>query len=422
MKMHGVVHNVASNDVLNVRDIPHYTGNLVTTLKNNERVTITGITSTNWYRVDINGTTGYVNKSYITDYIPQTTKYKVITSSIDLKTEANSDAETIETISVGAIVDVVEINGEWATIYRNKDFFYAPVKYLDNDELLNTTYTKYSSSLSNYVKTQANRVPSYSTSTFEEYINPLKCNKFEFLTLNKYRALDVNKLDNMLNELDAGVLKGKGQVILDVAKKYSIDALYFISQSIHEPGYGKSTLAKGVTITEIANEDKPIKDANGNITGYQMIQLSAPVTVYNLYGIGAYDNLPTMPNRALVLGTTYAYNKGWTSIDKALDGAGSFLSANYINSSKYKQNTLYKMRYNHNSSYIWHQYATTPWYSRDIAKFINKYQDLYINPQFSFDKPLFTGMSEYSLNNVLSYSRNSLDNFVLPSKEDVTLK
>ena len=47
-----------------------------------------------------------------------------------------------------------------------------------------------------------------------------------------------------------------------------------------------------------------------------MIKLSKPVTVYNLFGIGAYDNLPTFTNRALILGTTYAYNKGWTSVEK----------------------------------------------------------------------------------------------------------
>ena len=421
MKMHGVVYNVASNDVLNVRETPSYNGKLITTLKNNERVTIIGLTSTNWYKVDINGTIGYVNKSYIKEYVPQTTKYEVVTSSINLRKTASWDAETVEVISVGNIVDVVEINGEWATIYRNKDFFYAPAKYLDNNELANITYTKYPSSLSSYIKTQASKTPSYSEAELEEYINPLKCNKFEFLTLNKYREIDVNKLDKMLISQNAGVLIGQGQTIANVSKKYSLDPVYFLAQSIHETGYGKSTLAKGVTITEIADENSPIKDSNGNITGYKMIQLDAPVTVYNLYGIGAYDNLPTMPNRALILGTTYAYNHGWTSVEKALDGAGAFLSSNYINSSKYNQNTLYKMRYNPNSKYIWHQYATTPWYSRYIAKFMDKHQYLYINNDFSFDKPLFTDMSEYSLNDISLRSISEFNDFTLPAKEDITL-
>ena len=44
-----------------------------------------------------------------------------------------------------------------------------------------------------------------------------------------------------------------------------------------------------------------------------MIKLSKPVTVYNLFGIGAKDNSSVFPNRALILGTTYAYNRGWRS-------------------------------------------------------------------------------------------------------------
>lgn len=65
LKMNGVVYNVASNDVLNVRETPYYNGKLITTLKNNTRVKVTGLTSNGWYRVDINGKTGYANKKYI---------------------------------------------------------------------------------------------------------------------------------------------------------------------------------------------------------------------------------------------------------------------------------------------------------------------------------------------------------------------
>ena len=155
-----------------------------------------------------------------------------------------------------------------------------------------------------------------------------------------------------------------------------------------------------------------------------MIPLSEPTTVYNLFGIGAYDNLPTMPNRALVLGTTYAYNQGWTSIEKAIDGAGAFISSSYINSSKYKQNTLYKIKYNPSNSYIWHQYATTPWYSRDIALFMEQHQDFYIDKDFTFDKPLFKNMEEYSATSRSTNLNNTDTNeMIMFGKEiDVTLR
>ena len=79
------------------------------------------------------------------------------------------------------------------------------------------------------------------------------------------------------------------------------------------------------------------------------------------------------------------------------------------------------MRYNPNSKYLWHQYATTPWYSRYIAKFMDKHQYLYINNDFSFDKPLFTDMSEYSLNDISLRSISEFNDFTLPAKEDITL-
>ena len=431
MKMDGVVYNISSDDVLNVRETPYYNGKLVTTLKNNSRVKVTGITSNNWYKLDIDGTIGYANKNYIKEYIPETTKYKVINGAINLRTSNSWSGDIYEIAPVGTILDVIEINGSWASVYKDKKTLYAPSSYLSiltdgSDSSVevpedNTVYTKYPSSLSEYIKVQSDRNSKYDETYFENYINPLKCNKFEFLRLDKFRNLDVTKLNSMLSSQNAGVLIDKGQAFLDTAKKYNIDPLYFITQSIHETGYGKSTLAKGVTITEIANINKPITDSNGNITGYEMIPLSSPTTVYNLFGIGAQDNLPTMPNRALVLGTTYAYNKGWTSIEKAIDGAGDFVSSNYINSSKYKQNTMYKIRYNQNSSYIWHQYATTPWYSRDIAQFMDKYQYLYINKdEFNFDKPLFTNMSEYSLSS--TRSARMISNYSLPGKEDITLQ
>ena len=122
-----------------------------------------------------------------------------------------------------------------------------------------------------------------------------------------------------------------------------------------------------------------------------MIKLSKPVTVYNLFGIGAKDNSSVFPNRALILGTTYAYNRGWTSIENAIKGAAEFVSLNYVHSSRYSQNTLYKMRYNQNVSNIWHQYATTPWYASIIADIMRSYQDLYLENNFTFDVPVFAG-------------------------------
>ena len=58
-----------------------------------------------------------------------------------------------------------------------------------------------------------------------------------------------------------------------------------------ETGYGKSTLAKGQTITS-----------------YKGKPLDSPVTVYNFFGIGAIDN------SANVSGAEASYYNGWNII------------------------------------------------------------------------------------------------------------
>ena len=420
LNMDGIVYNIEDNDVLNIREYPNYNSSLVATLKNNTRVNVIGKTSNDWYKVNINGLIGYAHSNYIKEYIPETTKYQVINTNINLRLSPNWSGEIYRTVNIGEILNVISITDGWASVYIDGKTVYAPANYLSlvNNSLDNYSYTRYPYTLKEYAELQSSKNTSYSTSYFENYVNPLKCNKFEFLTLNEFRNVDVTQLNTMLLSQNAGVLIGQGQAIIDTCKKLNIDAIYFTCQSIHETGYGKSTLAKGVTITEIADESKPIKNENGAITGYEMIQLSEPVTVYNLYGIGAKDNLPTMPNRALILGTTYAYNQGWTSVEKAIEGAGQFVSSNYINSSKYEQNTLYKIRFNHKSSYIWHQYATSPWYSREIAKLMEKFEYLYTENNFNYEKPIFTDMNEYSINNTKCIDIN--DNHPVV-KADITL-
>lgn len=405
----GRVYNVSANDVLNVRANPTSKANILHTLKNDEEIKITGITSNDWYEVNVNGKVGYCSKKYIEVVIPTTTTCYT-TDAINLRYSNSWTGKIFKAVSKNTDINVINISGAWAEIFYENQILYAPANYLlikedntitpdngvtnpDNgvtNPEINTVYTNYEYTINEFITAQQKKNSKYNSSYYEGYINPDKCLSFEFLRLDKFRNIEVSKLNNMIKEQNAGVLINQGQSIIDTARKYNIDPLYFISQSLHETGYGKSTLAKGVTITEIANESNPITDANGNITGYEMIPLNEPVTVYNLFGIGAKDNLSTMPNRALILGTTTAYNKGWTSIEKAIEGAGEFVSSNYVNSSKYHQNTLYKIRFNPSKTYAWHEYATTPWYSREIAKLMHKYEHLYSDKTtLNYDKPMF---------------------------------
>ena len=409
-KKTGIV-NVSSS--LNVREGASTSSKVIGSLSGNSKVTIVGEEGA-FYKIEYKGSHGYVAKEYIKDIKDEivtepekpsnpenSKKTGVVTASkgLNVRKEANTSSQIVGILNSGESVEIIgEENGFYKITYKGQEA-YASKKYIDifdgnsnvnpGLDIENASKTNYGVSLNEYIKLQQRNNPSnYSYSEFEKYINPAKAtNKLQFLRIDKFRSVNVSGLSSRLS--NKGVLTGQGQAFVNAARAFNIDPLYLVAQCLHETGNGTSKLAKGVTITEIADENRPIYNGNGQLVGYHMIPLSKPVTVYNLFGIGAKDNSSVFPNRALILGTTYAYNRGWTSIENAIKGAAEFVSLNYVHSSRYGQNTLYKMRYNQNVSNIWHQYATTPWYASSIADIMSSYQDLYLENNFTFDVPVF---------------------------------
>ena len=416
-KKTGIV-NVSSS--LNVRSGASTSSKVIGSLSGNSKVTIVGEEGA-FYKIEYKGSHGYVAKEYIKDVTgsnnsnqgtttpekpstPENSKKTgVVTASkgLNVRKEANTSSQIVGILNSGESVEILgEENGFYKITYKGQEA-YASKNYINifngnstvnpGLDIGNASKTNYGVSLNEYIKLQQRNNPSnYSYSEFEKYINPAKANnKLQFLRIDKFRSVNVSGLSSRLS--NKGVLTGQGQAFVNAAKAFNIDPIYLVAQCLHETGNGTSKLAKGVTITEIADESRPIYNGNGQLVGYHMIKLSKPVTVYNLFGIGAKDNSSVFPNRALILGTTYAYNRGWTSIENAIKGAAEFVSLNYVHSSRYGQNTLYKMRYNQNVSNIWHQYATTPWYASSIADIMRGYQDLYLENNFTFDVPVFAG-------------------------------
>ncbi|WP_338912983.1 SH3 domain-containing protein [Clostridium perfringens] len=409
-KKTGIV-NVSSS--LNVRSEASTSSEVIGSLSGNSKVIIIGEEGA-FYKIEYKGSHGYVAKEYIKDIKDEivtepekpsnpenSKKTGVVTASkgLNVRKEANTSSQIVGILNSGESVEIIgEENGFYKITYKGQEA-YASKKYIDifdgnsnvnpGLDIENASKTNYGVSLNEYIKLQQRNNPSnYSYSEFEKYINPAKAtNKLQFLRIDKFRSVNVSGLSSRLS--NKGVLTGQGQAFVNAARAFNIDPLYLVAQCLHETGNGTSKLAKGVTITEIADENRPIYNGNGQLVGYHMIPLSKPVTVYNLFGIGAKDNSSVFPNRALILGTTYAYNRGWTSIENAIKGAAEFVSLNYVHSSRYGQNTLYKMRYNQNVSNIWHQYATTPWYASSIADIMSSYQDLYLENNFTFDVPVF---------------------------------
>ncbi|MGL4741049.1 MAG: SH3 domain-containing protein [Sarcina sp.] len=327
---------------------------------------------------------------------------------LHMRSSATINSSIIGELPKGATVNIIAQNNGWSKVNYEGMIGFVSSYYLNNNSNSNnnsgnsnsnnensssqgnskTIYTNYNISVNDYAKLQNNVWKDIPVSTYEQYINPNNySSKYEFLRIDRYRDINVSQLNQVLS--NKGVLEGQGQVINNAAKRYNLDPLYLAAQTILETGYGESALASGVTIDSIANTNEPIYQ-NGQLVGYQMIKLPKPVTVFNLFGIGAQNNLPGFSNRALILGTTYAYQHGWTSIPRAIYGAANFLSNIYVNNPNVNQNTPYKLRYIPNSNAIWHEYATIASYGQQIGRLISQYSYIYSNNDtFLFDKPVF---------------------------------
>lgn len=315
---------------------------------------------------------------------------------LHLRGSASVDSAILDDIQSGENVKIIAQNNGWSKVEYDGTIGFVSSYYLGSNASSNmesapnsyTVYTHYNTSIQNYATSQQEAWGEFGKYAYEDYINPNNANsKYEFLRINRYRAINTSGLNQVLE--NDGVLQGQAQIINDAAKVYNIDPIYLAAQTILETGNGNSTLAQGVTIDEIANTNEPIYK-NGMLVGYQMIKLQSPVTVFNLFGIGARNNLPGFSNRALVLGTTYAYNHGWISVPKAIYGAARFLSNTYVNNYNYNQNTPYKLRYAVGANNVWHEYASKPYYGQTIGNIINQYSYLYNQgDNFLFDIPVF---------------------------------
>ena len=167
---------------------------------------------------------------------------------------------------------------------------------------------------------------------------------YQFLDLSKPSEVSASALNSYLK--GKGIFEGMGQAFIDASAANGINDIYLVSHALLETGNGNSTLAKGVKY-------------NG-------------VTVYNFFGIGAYDG------SAITSGAKKAYEEGWTTPYKAIVGGAKFIGSGYINNGL---NTLYKMRWNPEamatSGRYGKQYATDiGWAYKQVTTMYNLYQQI----------------------------------------------
>ena len=245
--------------------------------------------------------------------------------------------------------------------------------YTENNTVTNgaVTYTTYNISLSDIVDIQMglDPPPKYnggkqlaSRDQTMERMNPSNYStgayKYQFLDLSYSNGISEEALNSFLS--DKGILRGHGEDFIRAAKAYNISEVYLVAHACLETGNGTSTLSTGV-----------------NVNG---------VTVYNMYGIGAYDN------SAVASGSQRAYELGWTSVSEAIIGGAQWISNNYINSTDGRQNTLYKMLWNpeHPGQ---HQYATDIEWATQQAVNIEKIFRMFPEAVKVYDVPVYEGMA-----------------------------
>ncbi|WP_303984862.1 PA14 domain-containing protein [Niallia circulans] len=175
--------------------------------------------------------------------------------------------------------------------------------------------------------------------------------KLQFLLLSSSANLNSKEVNDKILK-NRGILAGKGSSFNKAGEKYGINEIYLISHALLETGNGTSSLATGIKVSSV--DGKKV----------------TPKTVYNMYGIGAVDG------SAVKSGSEYAYKMGWDTAEKAIIGGAEFIGKNYINNATYKQDTLYKMRWNPSKPGV-HQYATDiGWASKQVSSMYNLYNML----------------------------------------------
>ena len=387
-----------NTDSLNVRSGPSTSYSKLGTLSKGTKVGVIS-ESNGWSKILYNNKEAYVSSQYLSkissgstdDNTSNTVKEtkEVNTDSLNVRSGPSTSYSKLGTLSKGTKVGVISESNGWSKILYNDKEAYVSSQYLSevgsesgdtgsgstdvdtgafgqgtvSDLLLSYTFEQHLSKQVSISESGYNRANGSKATKLqiEEKLNPSKIisassyGKLQFLRIDRYTdGITASELNKFLNSKvsSSNVFYNKGQQFIDAAKKYDIDVVYFVAHCMWETGYGSSTLAKGQTLTT-----------------YKGQALSKPVTVYNFFGIGAYDGTANLS------GAETAYKYGWTSIDATIEGSAKWIAANYIKHSSYKQNTVYKMKWNYGS----HQYATDINWCNGIASVMNSLIGYYDN-------------------------------------------
>ena len=351
---------------LNMRSAASTSASIVAMLANNTAVTVYS-ESDGWAKVSANGKTGYVSSQYLVNTAAETpgnapgtviknyTEYGLtIDKMVDLQMAVNAQTDKSYQTYIredGIILTSSTkgmVNGSGWRVRGGAGPDNWVVGSVSNNQSL-TIKSKVKGSDGYYWyevdinKTWVNASPE----DVKYHLNPDNfvddpVNSFQFVKLSQSANLNAAEVNSRILS-GKGILEGQAATFMTAGDKYGVNDIYLISHALLETGKGTSPLATGVMV-------------NGK-------------TVYNMYGIGAYDGT------AVSSGAQYAYNAGWFTPEAAIIGGAEFIAKGYISTG---QDTLYKMRWNpagaSSYGYATHQYATDiGWAVKQVKQIYNLY-------------------------------------------------
>ncbi|TGA97820.1 hypothetical protein E4665_10505 [Sporolactobacillus shoreae] len=345
-----------TTDDLNVRAAASTSSQIKTTLKKGSSVEVVS-TSGSWLEIKYGNGTAYVSSDYVqkdgtstsggqqtapAPIVTSTNTYGVITGSgVNFRKGPGTSYGKLTSFQKGAKVEwLTTTDNGWVKISYNGQDGYVSDAYITQETVTNEqagdvaySYTKYPMT---FGQALALEQKVNSSSDLAYYLNPNNFQQgtpdyFQFLKLSSLSGVTASQVNSLLK--GDGILAGHGADFVHAAQKYSVNEIYLVAHALLETGNGNSSLANGVSYK-----------------GY---------TVYNMFGIGAFDLDPLNGGAALAL-----QGKWYTPAD-AIFGGAKWIAANYIYNQNYQQDTLYKMRWNPDAlvgGSAAHQYATdTGW-------------------------------------------------------------
>lgn len=108
---------VKTSDFLNVRSKPDADSSILGKVYPNNTVTITGKDKkSGWYRINFNGSTGYVSNYYIELVNPNSTTKKITTANVNFRTGPGTNYSIIKTVASNTVVEVISTSNGWSKV------------------------------------------------------------------------------------------------------------------------------------------------------------------------------------------------------------------------------------------------------------------------------------------------------------------